>query len=70
MEASNNTLRAGFDGVEIHGANGHLLDQFIQEVSNTGRDDYGGNVENRSGFLDEVIKPSQKLLVPSALGFV
>lgn len=54
--ASNAVHKAGFDGVEIHGANGYLVDQFIQDVSNDRTDDYGGSVENRSRFALEVIK--------------
>ncbi len=42
--ASENAIRAGFDGVECHGANGYLTDQFIQDVSNTRDDEYGGSV--------------------------
>ncbi|KAJ5082697.1 Aldolase-type TIM barrel [Penicillium argentinense] len=53
--ASENAIRAGFDGVEIHGANGYLLDQFIQDVSNQREDEYGGSVEKRSRLLDEVL---------------
>ncbi len=45
---------AGFDGVEIHGANGYLIDQFLRESSNQRTDDYGGSVENRARFLLEV----------------
>ena len=45
---------AGFDGVEIHGANGYLLDQFLQSSTNHRRDDYGGPVENRARLLLEV----------------
>ena len=45
---------AGFDGVEIHGANGYLIDQFLQDRSNHRTDDYGGPVENRARFLLEV----------------
>lgn len=55
VEASKNAIRAGFDGVEIHGANGYLLDQFIQDVSNKRNDAYGGSIENRSRLLEEVI---------------
>ncbi|KAH7929176.1 FMN-linked oxidoreductase [Leucogyrophana mollusca] len=53
--ASNAVHKAGFDGVEIHGANGYLIDQFIQDVSNTRTDEYGGSVENRSRFALEVV---------------
>ena len=55
-KASENAINAGFDGVECHGANGYLLDQFIQDVSNKRNDDYGGSVENRSRFIDEVME--------------
>ncbi|KAK8248266.1 NADPH dehydrogenase [Phyllosticta capitalensis] len=48
--------KAGFDGVEIHGANGYLVDQFIQDVVNKRTDKWGGNVENRSRFALEVAK--------------
>ncbi|KDO22796.1 hypothetical protein SPRG_11555 [Saprolegnia parasitica CBS 223.65] len=46
---------AGFDGVEIHGANGYLIDQFLKESSNTRTDAYGGSRENRGRFLREVV---------------
>jgi N-ethylmaleimide reductase len=46
---------AAFDGVEIHGANGYLIDQFLQSGSNTRTDEYGGRVENRARFLLEVV---------------
>ena len=49
-----NALAAGFDGVEIHGANGYLLDQFLQDTSNTRTDDYGGSIENRARLMLEV----------------
>ncbi|KAI9929476.1 hypothetical protein ASPWEDRAFT_110317 [Aspergillus wentii DTO 134E9] len=48
--AAENAMRAGFDGVEIHGANGYLVDQFIQDVSNKRTDAWGGSIENRSRF--------------------
>ncbi|KAF7975952.1 hypothetical protein HWV62_13717 [Athelia sp. TMB] len=56
VAASNAVHKAGFDGVEIHGANGYLVDQFLQDVSNNRTDSYGGSVENRSRFALEVIK--------------
>ena len=49
-----NAQRAGFDGVEIHGANGYLLDQFLQDRANRRTDDDGGSVENRARLLLEV----------------
>jgi 2,4-dienoyl-CoA reductase-like NADH-dependent reductase (Old Yellow Enzyme family) len=49
-----NAQLAGFDGVEIHGANGYLLDQFLQDKSNHRRDQYGGPVENRARLMLEV----------------
>ena len=54
--ASENAVRAGFDGVEGHGANGYLADQFLQDVSNKRDDEYGGSVENRSRFLNDIMK--------------
>ncbi len=50
-----NAKRAGFDGVEVHGANGYLLDQFLQDGSNQRNDQYGGSIENRARLLLEVV---------------
>ncbi|KAJ6588097.1 FMN-linked oxidoreductase [Mycena capillaripes] len=55
-QAAKNAMEAGFDGVEIHGANSCLLDQFLQDISNNRTDAYGGSVENRARFPLEVIK--------------
>jgi 2,4-dienoyl-CoA reductase-like NADH-dependent reductase (Old Yellow Enzyme family) len=49
-----NAKRAGFDGVELHGANGYLLDQFLQDGSNKRTDQYGGSIENRARLMLEV----------------
>ncbi|KAJ5972877.1 uncharacterized protein N7479_002795 [Penicillium vulpinum] len=68
VDASKNAIRAGFDGVEVHGANGYLLDQFIQDVSNHRDDEYGGNVENRSRLLDEVVKAVANAIGPERVG--
>ncbi|MDW7712321.1 MAG: alkene reductase [Deferrisomatales bacterium] len=51
-----NARRAGFDGVEVHGANGYLLDQFLRDGTNRRTDSYGGNVENRTRLLVEVVE--------------
>ncbi|QXI18214.1 alkene reductase [Pseudomonas hamedanensis] len=53
-QAAVNAMAAGFDGVEIHGANGYLLDQFIKDGSNQRTDAYGGSIENRARLLLEV----------------
>jgi len=53
-DAARNALEAGFDGVEIHGANGYLLDQFLRDGSNQRSDRYGGSLENRTRLLLEV----------------
>ena len=52
--AAENAKTAGFDGVEIHGANGYLIDQFLQDSSNKRSDKYGGPIDNRARFLLEV----------------
>ena len=53
--ASENALAAGFDGVELHGANGYLLDQFLQDGTNKRTDAYGGPVENRARLMFEAV---------------
>lgn len=63
-QAAKNAIAAGFDGVEIHGANGYLIDQFMRTSSNTREGPYGGSVENRLRFLFEVVEATGK-----AIGF-
>lgn len=53
-QAAANAIAAGFDGVEVHGANGYLLEQFIKDGANTRTDAYGGSIENRARLLLEV----------------
>ncbi|WP_073061788.1 alkene reductase [Fodinibius roseus] len=55
-QAARNAAEAGFDGVEIHGANGYLIDQFLKDSTNRRDDAYGGSIENRSRFALEVVE--------------
>lgn len=54
--ATRNALEAGFDGVQVHGANGYLVDQFLRDNTNLREDEYGGSPENRVRFLKEVME--------------
>ena len=56
INAAKLAKRAGFDGVELHGANGYLVDQFLQDGSNKRTDIYGGSIENRMRFLLEIVE--------------
>jgi len=67
-QAAANAIAAGFDGVELHGANGYLIDQFLRVTSNTRTDDYGGSPENRLRFLIEVIEAVAKEVGPHRTG--
>lgn len=67
-KAAENAKRAGFDGVEIHGANGYLLDQFLQEASNKRSDDYGGSIENRARLMLEVTDAVISVWGPDRVG--
>ncbi|USX12273.1 alkene reductase [Oxalobacteraceae bacterium OTU3CAMAD1] len=53
-KGAENAKKAGFDGVEVHGANGYLLDQFLQDKTNQRTDNYGGSIENRARLMLEV----------------
>jgi 2,4-dienoyl-CoA reductase-like NADH-dependent reductase (Old Yellow Enzyme family) len=63
-----NALEAGFDGVEIHGANGYLLDQFLQDGSNRRDDDYGGSIENRARLMLDVTDAAVSVWSPGRVG--
>lgn len=54
--AARNAIDAGFDGVQVHGANGYLVDQFLRDGANFRTDEYGGSVENRIRFMSEVLE--------------
>ncbi|KAI8331504.1 hypothetical protein BC941DRAFT_438562 [Chlamydoabsidia padenii] len=61
-QAAKNAIEAGFDGVEVHSANGYLLDQFINSSSNKRTDNYGGSIENRTRFSLEVVDAIAKAI--------
>jgi N-ethylmaleimide reductase len=63
-----NALSAGFDGVEIHGANGYLFDQFIESSTNRRTDSYGGPIENRARLLMEVVDAVSKVWGSNRVG--
>ncbi len=67
-QAAKRAKEAGFDGVEIHSANGYLLDQFLQSKSNKRNDKYGGSLENRCRFLLEVVNALTKIWPTSRIG--
>ncbi|WP_433830487.1 NADH:flavin oxidoreductase [Flavobacterium anhuiense] len=64
VKAAINAQKAGFDGVEIHGANGYFLDQFLSSYTNLRTDQYGGSFENRVRLLTEVIKDVRENVKP------
>ncbi|KAK7398173.1 hypothetical protein QQX98_012456 [Neonectria punicea] len=66
--AAKNAISAGFDGVECHAANGYLVDQFTQGMSNKRNDEYGGSVENRSRLINEIMKAVVDAIGPERTG--
>ncbi|CCE10980.1 N-ethylmaleimide reductase, FMN-linked [Bradyrhizobium sp. STM 3843] len=67
-QAALNAIEAGFDGVEIHGANGYLLDQFAKDGTNKRTDAYGGSIENRARLMLEVSKVVADAIGPEKTG--
>ncbi|MCJ8203195.1 alkene reductase [Pseudomonas sp. RGM2987] len=67
-QAACNAKLAGFDGVEIHGANGYLIDQFLRDGTNKRTDAYGGSVENRARLLKEVVEAVIEVFGASRVG--
>lgn len=67
-QAAKNAIEAGFDGVEIHGANGYLLDQFLHDNVNKRTDQYGGSIENRCRFPLEVIRAVSEAIGADRVG--
>jgi len=68
-KAAENAKAAGFDGVELHGANGYLLDQFLRDGSNRRTDAYGGSIENRARFPLEVADAVIDVWGPQRVGY-
>ncbi len=68
MHGARNALEAGFDGVEVHAANGYLLDQFLESGTNKRTDAYGGSVENRVRLLLEVVEAVSEVWQPDRVG--
>lgn len=68
VQAARNAKEAGFDAIEIHGANGYLLDQFMKDGSNTRDDAYGGSVENRTRLTLEVARAITEVWDASRVG--
>lgn len=68
QKAAVRAMAAGFDGVEIHGANGYLIDQFLRDGSNVRTDEYGGPVQNRARFLIEVVEAVTAAIGPERTG--
>jgi 2,4-dienoyl-CoA reductase-like NADH-dependent reductase (Old Yellow Enzyme family) len=66
--ATRNAFAAGFDGVEIHAANGYLVDQFLRDNANFRTDEYGGSIENRIRFLREVTAAVAEIAGPGRTG--
>lgn len=68
-QAAKNAIQAGFDGVEIHGANGYLIDQFLQDNCNKRHDIWGSNIENRARFALEVTSAVVDAIGADKVGF-
>ncbi|GAB3483365.1 alkene reductase [Marinomonas epiphytica] len=67
-QAAVNAKAAGFDGVEVHGANGYLIDQFLRDSSNQRTDEYGGSFENRARFLSRILSAVTEVMGSGRVG--
>lgn len=67
-KGAENAKKAGFDGVELHGANGYLLDQFLQDSTNLRTDEYGGPIENRARLMLEAVDAAISVWGPDRVG--
>jgi len=68
VQSAKNAVAAGFDGIELHGANGYLIEQFIRPNSNTRTDSYGGSIENRARFMLEVVNATTAAIGKDKVG--
>lgn len=68
IQAAKNAIEAGFDGIEIHGANGYLVEQFLNPHTNIRTDEYGGSAENRNRFLIEIAKGTAEAIGKEKVG--
>jgi N-ethylmaleimide reductase len=68
VTAAANAIKAGFDGIELHGANGYLLEQFLSPSANRRTDNYGGRIENRCRFMLEVVAESARAIGKERVG--
>lgn len=68
QRAAQRAIAAGFDGVEVHGANGYLIDAFLQSKTNHRTDQYGGSMENRYRFLKEVVEAVASVMPANRIG--
>lgn len=66
--AAANSMKAGFDGIEIHSSNGYLFQQFFNKCSNQRNDEYGGSIENRARFLFDVLDEIKKVMPEERIG--
>ncbi|CAI9115099.1 OLC1v1015933C1 [Oldenlandia corymbosa var. corymbosa] len=67
--AAINAIEAGFDGVEIHGAHGYLIEQFLKDHTNDRTDEYGGSLENRCRFALDIVEAISNAIGPQRVGF-
>ncbi len=67
VETARGAIAAGFDGIEVHGAHGYLINNFLSSYSNQRTDDYGGSVENRYRFAHEIIQAVRQVVPPERL---